>query len=166
MMPNKTIYVADADLALFEKAQELAGGNLSSAITNALRRYVESEEPREVGDIVVKVGTQGAYMQKRFQGRSVGKQTIVTPDQVRMLTYHLYLTAKQNFAVSIRETPNWHRRNWPRNPESYMGDWWSPTFRLEIYDSLEALQPNIPAELYAVAVSGAQSTDGIEDLDI
>jgi hypothetical protein len=31
-MPNRTIYVADADLPIFEKAQELAGENLSATI--------------------------------------------------------------------------------------------------------------------------------------
>ena len=36
-MPNKTIYVSDDDLALYKRAQELAG-NLSQAISTALRR--------------------------------------------------------------------------------------------------------------------------------
>lgn len=166
MMPNKTIYVAEADQPLFEQAQELAGGNLSAAIAQALRRYVASETVQESGDIVVKVGSQGAYIQKRFKGRLVGKQTVATADHSRMVNYYLYQTPKGNFAVSIRETPNWSRRNWSKNPEDYMGDWCSSTFRLEIYQTLEALQPNIPPELYAVAASGAQTTDGIEDLDI
>ncbi|NUR96504.1 MAG: EXLDI protein, partial [Kribbellaceae bacterium] len=42
-MPNKTIYVSDDDLPLYKRAQELAG-NLSSAISIALRKYVELEE--------------------------------------------------------------------------------------------------------------------------
>ena len=40
-MPNKTIYVADGDGPLFERAQALAGGNLSAAIAQALRQLVE-----------------------------------------------------------------------------------------------------------------------------
>lgn len=47
-MPNKTIYVSDDDLALYKRAQELAG-NLSQAISTALRRYVEMEEGRLEG---------------------------------------------------------------------------------------------------------------------
>src|SRR5690348_14808983 len=39
MMPNKTIYVADSDLPLYEQAQAMAGGNLSAAIAQALRRF-------------------------------------------------------------------------------------------------------------------------------
>ncbi len=34
-MPNKTIYVSDADLPVFQRAQELTGGNLSAAISKA-----------------------------------------------------------------------------------------------------------------------------------
>ena len=48
-MPNKTIYVSDDDLPLFQRAQEIAGGKLSAAITAALRRYVEVEEGRQQG---------------------------------------------------------------------------------------------------------------------
>jgi hypothetical protein len=40
-VPNKTIYVSDGDLQLFQRAQELAGGNLSAAISKALRRFVD-----------------------------------------------------------------------------------------------------------------------------
>ena len=40
-MPNKTIYVSDGDLSLYQRAQELAGGNLSAAISAALRRFVD-----------------------------------------------------------------------------------------------------------------------------
>ena len=46
IMPNRTIYVADADVPIFEKAQKLAGDNLSAAIAHALRSFVEREEAR------------------------------------------------------------------------------------------------------------------------
>ena len=48
-MPNKTIYVADDDLPVFQRAQELVGGNLSSTVVSALRRLIELEEGREAG---------------------------------------------------------------------------------------------------------------------
>nr|BFE85439.1 hypothetical protein GCM10020093_080400 [Planobispora longispora] len=69
-MPNKTIYVSDEDLPLFNRAQELAGGKLSAAISMALRRYVEMEEGRQEGydEIVVKVGQGAAVRKQRFQG--------------------------------------------------------------------------------------------------
>ena len=67
-MPNKTIYVSDDDLPLYKKAQELAG-NLSSAISIALRKYVELEEGRLEGydEITVRVG-RGAGRKQRFSG--------------------------------------------------------------------------------------------------
>ena len=43
-MPKRTIYVADADVPIFDKAQQLAGGNLSGAITEALRNFIKSRE--------------------------------------------------------------------------------------------------------------------------
>ena len=46
-MPNKTIYVSEDDLPLFERAQELSGANLSSAIIKALKRYIELEEAQK-----------------------------------------------------------------------------------------------------------------------
>jgi EXLDI family protein len=131
-----------------------------------LRHYVASESVAESGDIVVKVGTHRAYVQKRFKGRLMGKQSVASADQSRMLHYSLYETPKHNFAVAIRDTPNWYRRNWSRHREDNLGDWWAPTFRLEIYGSLDELQSHIPTELYAVAVNGTSLVDGIEDLDI
>src|SRR5215469_14987269 len=62
-MPNKTIYVADADLPTFERAQELAGENLSATIACALRRFVKTEEARQQGfeEISLKVGSRKTF---------------------------------------------------------------------------------------------------------
>ena len=68
-VPNKTIYVSEGDLKLYQRAQELAGGNLSSAITNALKRYLDVEDARTAGyeDVIVKVGIGGGR-KVRFTG--------------------------------------------------------------------------------------------------
>ena len=68
-MPNKTIYVSDGDLRTYQRAQELAGGNLSAAISSALKRYVDVEEGRLEGfdDVVVRVGL-GTGRKVRFVG--------------------------------------------------------------------------------------------------
>lgn len=47
MMPNKTIYVKDADLPLFEQAQELLGDSVSSMFAEFLRDRVASVTPEE-----------------------------------------------------------------------------------------------------------------------
>jgi hypothetical protein len=47
-MPNKTIYVRDEDARLWELAERLSGGSVSSLITEALRRYVAQHRPNSV----------------------------------------------------------------------------------------------------------------------
>lgn len=47
MMPNKTIYVKDADLPLFEQAQELLGESVSSVFAEFLKERVGKVTPKE-----------------------------------------------------------------------------------------------------------------------
>ena len=49
IMAQKTIYVADKDLALYERAEELGGESLSSVIVKALRGYVAAKEAEAEG---------------------------------------------------------------------------------------------------------------------
>ena len=73
-VPNKTIYVSDGDLKLYQRAQELAGGNLSAAIAGALRRYVDVQEGlREGFDDVRRPGRVGFGRKVRFTGALVGE---------------------------------------------------------------------------------------------
>ena len=48
-MPNKTIYVKDEDLGLFEEAEKLGGDSLSSIIAEALRRFVDTKRAEQQG---------------------------------------------------------------------------------------------------------------------
>ena len=178
-MPNKTIYVADADLPLFERAQELAGGNLSSAIAQALRQYCTGDTSQNTAtpegeEIVVKVGRNGAFIQKRFHGHQIAKQFVPTQNGSRQIYYHVYLTTKGNFALHIKDAPNWTHwatRKWNRqndvNGDWSCGDWSQHESRLEVYDSLAALKDHVPPELYdVVARTVAGNPSEIEDLDI
>jgi hypothetical protein len=47
MMPNKTIYVRDADLPLFEQVQELLGDSVSAAFADFLKERVGKLKPEE-----------------------------------------------------------------------------------------------------------------------
>src|SRR4030081_404913 len=47
MMPNKTIYVKDADLPLLEQAQEQLGDSVSSMFAEFLRERVAKLTPEE-----------------------------------------------------------------------------------------------------------------------
>lgn len=163
-MPQKMIYVADGDQALFERAQRLAGGNLSAAIARALRLYVRAEEEREGGmrTVTVAVGADGERRQ-RFRGRLLARRREHGADDV-MTVQIVYQTGKGQFAVYTRSIPHWssyEAAGW----EAW--DWSPKDYRLEVYDTLESLRPHISEALYA-QVMRRLARDGatVEDLDI
>jgi EXLDI family protein len=172
-MPNRTIYVADADVPIFEKAQELAGENLSATIAQALRRFVEAEEARASGfeEITVKVG-KIAHSYKRFRGRLLAKGRVRNQNETRRTVYDVYQTAKGKLALYVRGAPDWENpkiwsyKNWSHREWSQ----WPNTdyeFRLEVYETLDELKDNVPLELYqAVAQALKGDPDGVEYLDI
>ena len=188
IMPNRTIYVADADVPIFEKAQKLAGDNLSAAIAHALRSFVEREEAKVSGyeDITVKVGKGRPYLQQQFRGRLIAKRRLRISNDVRMLTMIVYQTAKGRFAVYTKNQASWS--NWShRGPkksgkgDNWDWDWdwshgdqssndWSSYYeddelRLDVYDTLDDLKENIPEELYDTIVRYLKGDD-VEILDI
>jgi EXLDI family protein len=119
-MPNKTIYVADADLPVFERAQELAGENLSATIAAALRRFVKTEEARQQGfaEISLKVGSRKNYSVKRFMGRELARHRERDEALHRVVTETVFQTAKGRFAVYTHSAPDWSA--WAM---SWGGDW-------------------------------------------
>jgi len=184
-MPNRTIYVADADLVVFEKAQKLAGDNLSAAIAQALHYFVEKEEAKRSGfeEITVKVGKGHPYLTKQFRGRLFAKRRIRVQNGSRILTFVVYQTAKGRYAIYTKNTANWsdwsQSSRWSRKSA---GDWnwdwdydssnydWSTYFeddehRLDVYDTLDELKDNIPEELYE-SISKYMSGEDVEILDI
>jgi len=122
-MPNRTIYVTDADLPIFEKAQKLAGDNLSAAIAHALRMFVEKEEARSSGfqEITVKVGKGRPYSTKLFRGRPLATRRLSLQKGTRLLTLTVYQTAKGRFALYTRNAPDWAnwsgKSRWPKRPK-------------------------------------------------
>ncbi len=187
-MPNKTIYVSDDDLSLFERAQELAGANLSSAIVRALRRFIELEEARQHGldEITVLVGTANIHKQKRFMGTRLARWIQKRAKGKGIEILNVYRTAGKRFALHTRTMPDWKEefgdpdqagdpRNWGigngilQKILSWGYDWEmfmeSGDYSLEVFDTLEELKTHIPADLFKVVI---QVMDGpeIEDLDI
>ena len=184
-MPNRTIYVADVDLPVFEKAQKLAGDNLSAAIAQALNYFVEREEAKRSGfeEIIVKVGKGRPYLTKQFQGRLLAKRRIRVQNGTRLLILVVYQTAKGRFAVYTKNTANWSDWSksskwskksatdwdwdWDYDHSSY--DWSSYSedveLRLDVYDTLDDLKDNIPEELYESIVRYNNGED-VEILDI
>ena len=184
-MPNRTIYVADADLPIFEKAQKLAGDNLSAAIAQALHYFVEKEEAKRSGfeEITLKVGKGLPCLTKQFRGRLLAKRRIRFHNGTRLLTLVVYQTAKGRFAVYTKNTANWldwsKSSKWSKKSASdWNWDWdidWSnyegslyseeDELRLDVYDTLDDLKDNIPEELYE-SIMRYNNGENVEILDI
>jgi len=174
-MPNKTIYVSDGDLPLFARAQELAGDNLSAAISSALRRYVDVEEARLEGfeEITVKVGP-GAGRKVRFTGALLGEWGCTTKDLVE--AFRVYQGRNGKFAVHTKRSPEYawtggsdsdgSSTGWRRYFSSNQ-KWGSSTgvSTLEVFDSAEALREAIPSELWDMVAAAAEQPT-VEELDI
>jgi EXLDI family protein len=172
-MPNKTIYVSDADLPVFHRAQELVGGNLSAAISQALRRLVEVEEGRLEGfdEVTVRVGVAPGKLQ-RFQGvQLVDWNRIVDGNQER---YRVYRTRAGKFAVHVARPKGFvhtagkdgQLTGWRKHfvAEQQWGE--TPAVSiLEVFETVEALRAAVPAELAALVELYATQPE-VEDLDI
>jgi EXLDI family protein len=191
-VPNKTIYVSEEDLPLYERAQELAGGNLSAAVARGLRRFVETEEGRQRGYqvVTVRVGTGKALRTQRFLGALIGEWRHPSGER-RIEVFRVYRTPKNRFALHVRHMPDWAAwsdpttwQEWAERPEqwewdSHGGDWrerknerkrgvwwWGPSeSTLEVVDSLEELRDKVPPEFFD-ALEGASERPVVEDLDI
>ena len=184
-MPNRTIYIADADLPIFEKAQKLVGDNLSAAIAQALHYFVEKEEAKRSGfeEITVKVGKGHPYLTKQFRGRLLAKRRFRIQNGSGILTLVVYQTPKGRYAIYTKNTANWsdwsQSSRWPsKSTGAWNWDWdydssnydWSTHFeddehRLDVYDTLDELKDNIPEDLYE-SISKYMSGEDVEILDI
>ena len=178
-MPSKTIYVSDEDMPVYQQAQGLAGGNLSAAITAALRRYVEVGQAGQDGyqEVTVQIGC-AARRKVRFSGFLLGEWGQSVGGRVEVL--RVYRTRKGRFAVHRDRSPEgtWKAGSSgdgsPGGWRSYLGylglgdQRWSfiqGDATLEIADSLAELRDKLPPEFYdMVASMGDESA--VEDLDI
>ena len=173
-MPNKTIYVSDADLPVFQRAQELVGGNLSAAISKALRRFVEVEEGRLEGfeEITVRVGVAPGKLQ-RFQGVQLvdWNRTDSNGGQER---FHVYRTRAGKLAVHVARPKGFV---WSAGKDGQLTGWrkhfsgdqqWGETPAaaiLDVFETFEDLKQAVPAELAALVEAHATEPE-VEDLDI
>lgn len=187
-MPNKTIYVSDDDLSLFERAQELSGDNLSAAVVRALRRFIEIEEARKGGldEITVIVGTSGAHRHKRFIGVRLARWLQKTADGKSTEVLNVYHTAGKRFALHTRIVPEWpleggdpeyngDPKNWGlgngilKRIASIGFDWetfkTSGDYSLEVFENLDELKVHVSSALFNV-VRQAMDYSDVEDLDI
>ncbi|MCD0446501.1 EXLDI protein [Glycomyces sp. A-F 0318] len=172
-MPNKTIYVADKDLDLYSRAQELAGGNLSRAISMALQRYVDVEEGRMEGfeEITVRVGpgTGKNRQRRRFVGVKLGEW--IRSDEKKAEIYRVYRARSGKFVIHAEKTPDYvhvtAETGWRKMlglGEQFYGSSTGEA-TLEVVETIEELKAKIPAELYAMVAATVEAPP-VEDLDI
>lgn len=157
-MPNKTIYIPDESLAIFERAAQLAGISLSATIVEALKHYVQRQEALMSGyqPVEVEVGGQ-IRSRKRFNGRLIARGNIgLMPDQSHpervFEKFEVYHTIKNNFVV-MRKLIAHHE------PHA------KPTITITVCESRAALQEHLPAKLFAQVVDAFEHPD-VEELDI
>ena len=173
-MPNRTIYVSDDDQALYKRAQELAGGNLSAAISSALKRYVQFEDARHAGfdDIVVKVGV-GAGRKVRFSGVLVGEWAASEGEKFEH--YRVFRGPTGKFALHIERTPTFEMRDSQGNPLTGWRAWTGigmasgggmpKANTLEVFETLEELREHIPVELFEMVATSVKQPF-VEEIDI
>lgn len=172
-MPNKTIYVSDGDLPLYQRAQELAGGNLSSAIARALRRWVDATEALGEGfeEITVRVGVRGGR-KVRFTGVLVGEWM----DTVRSRAerFRVYRGRKGKFVLHVERGPEFWMVDAEGKPAGWRGHLGIGNVRygespkestLEVVETLEELRGKVPPELFDMVARAARQPT-VEDLDI
>ena len=173
-VPNKTIYVSDGDLKLYQRAQELAGGNLSAAIAKALRRFVDVQEGLREGydDVVVRVGI-GTGRKVRFTAALVGEwldSRSRTADH-----YRVWRGRGGKFVVHMERSADWWTVDAEGKPVVGWRGWMgvgdvrygsSPKeSTLEVVATLDELRDKVPPELFDI-VSRAARLPTVEELDI
>ena len=172
-MPNKTIYVSDGDLPLYQRAQELAGGNLSAAISTALRGYVDVEEGRREGfdEIIVRVGTPHSR-KVRFTGVLLGEW--INSSSNRTDEYRVYRGRRGKFVLHVERSPEWTMVDAEGKPAGWRGHLGIGSVSygsspgesfLEVFATLEELREHIPYQLYDM-VAGPAQRPPVEDLQI
>jgi len=173
-VPNRTIYVSDDDQPLYKRAQELAGDNLSAAISQALRRYVDLEDARASGfdEIVVKVGA-GAGRKVRFSGVLLGDW--IDTEGERFEHYLVYRGPTGKFALHIERAEHWDMRDAEGNQLTGWRAWTGigmaagggkPAHAtLDVVETLEELRERVPAQLYEM-VAALIDQPYVEQLDL
>jgi hypothetical protein len=117
-MPNKTIYVRDEDVSLFEEAEKLGGDSLSGIIAEALRRFVAVKRAEQQGmqEYTLSVGilrSQGDddTRKVRFVGRLLAEAEVLTGQlsdrKDRGTDYKIYQTQAGRVLVWWKRWTRW-----------------------------------------------------------
>lgn len=171
-MPTRNVYVSAADVPLFDRAAELAGG-MSAAVAAGLRLYVEKHEKAqgEMKTVEVEVDDGPVVTTKQFRGRQLLRYE--TRSGLRALSYRIFVTAKAQYAVYTRDDPDWSRLSSPReddpaweDPRTWDGKWWKTKDRtLRVFPDRASMEGELPVEVINALIK-AETQPAIEELDI
>ena len=173
-MPNKTIYVADGDLPIYQRAQELAGGNLSAAIVRALKRFVETEESHLEGykEVVVRVGVGSDGRKVRFTALLVGEWLDTVSRRAEH--YRVYFGRSGKYVIHVERSADYWMVDAEGKPAGWRGHLGIGDVRygsspkestVEVVATLDELREKVPPELFEMVARSAGQPD-VEELDI
>lgn len=169
-MPNKTIYVSDSDVTLFEEAKKIAGEALSSVISKALREYVSRHVKKEHGmkEISLSVGKYDAELEKRFIGVRVAGWKGFSDDRQWWMDATIYRTQKGNWAIHLstvcKATLLTDRKAWKASGDYLTNPSESKLF---IGSSLKDFEQKVPSDLILILKNLMEQNESpVEYLDI
>jgi EXLDI family protein len=168
-MPNKSIYVSNEDVALFEEAKKIAGEGLSAVISKALREYVTRFKKREsaMTEISVLVGQQGHMFEKRFFARKLLEWKGLSDDKEWYLSAIVYLTEKSNLAIYLKTICKasllFDKKKWKESGD-YLQN--SQKAELIVSRSISELKGKIPQGLLDLILLSQTNESKVEYLEI
>ena len=168
-MPTKTIYVSNDDQSTFERAQDLAGENLSAVIVRALSEFIARKEAAGKGmkEVSVQIGTKGLQSEKRFVGRLIAKWKGLDDAGKEWLEAQIYRTKRDQTAVVIDHkgsTEMWHPDAW-RDPNN-----WQNVVQgkeLLVFSSTDEMKGKVPENLVVTTRQAIERDEApVQYLDI
>lgn len=169
-MPNKTIYVSDKDVPLFDRAKEIAGEALSSVLVRALREYVSRHEEKEKGikEISIKVGYHNSEREQRFQGLKLGNWEGFSDDKDWWMNAAIYTTQKGNYAVHLvyvcKATLLTNKKEWIKKGDYLLN---TRSSELLVGDTIDSFEKKVPESLLQTLRDVSKRYDSpVEYLDI
>lgn len=168
-MATKNIYVAEADLHLFDDAAQYAG-SVSAAVIQALQDFLRIQSNKSEGydKIELSLYEKGVRRKVMFYGTEITRIERSVEGGLRIDT--IYKTAKGQLAVATKirkELPDWAKGNphvW-ENPQSWTHDFWNLGDRvLKVYPDIDSLKAQ--DEYLAECCQSSLSAKPYEFLDI
>ncbi len=167
---RRIIYINAEDVVMFDEAIARADGNVSHAITAAVKAYVEAKEAEE--EVVLEVGwwnRRGADDTKRiaFKGRLLAETTSYTGQTSladdRGIDWQVYSTEKGKYLVWWKEWSRW-------DGEGDFGDYailrdLPPRGKGLYGKETDSMSPGVPGSLIEEAAKAA-GQDAVERLDV